>query len=131
LARAFRVCQRTLLRLSWVRLSDHSGVSIIGRYVALVALAPFLSQRRELFRANNPRIPRGVQASRRFDSLPPQQCARYLAGLTIYVAVTQRAPFFNLARKAYVEFDSAVDHVLDRDPRRADLRRALENSLEN
>lgn len=28
-----------------------------------------------------------------------QQLAPYLAGLTIYVAVTQRAPFFNLAQR--------------------------------
>jgi hypothetical protein len=38
-------------------------------------------------------------SSRRFDSLLAHQLARYLAGYSIYVAVTQHASFFDLAKR--------------------------------
>lgn len=61
-------------------------------------LAPFWSQRCELFRADNLRLNEQFQAIGALTRCL-QQLAPYLADLTICVAVTQRAPFFNLAQR--------------------------------
>ena len=44
-------------------------------------------------------IRRATPASRHFDSLLAHQLACYLAGCSIYLAVAEYAPFFNLAQR--------------------------------
>jgi hypothetical protein len=62
-------------------------------------LFAFLSQRCEFFRADSPGFYEQFQPVGALTRYFPSSSPRYLAGFTIYVAVTQNAPFFDLAKR--------------------------------
>jgi hypothetical protein len=93
------VSEISAIAIEKTRVLPNARLFALPLYVAPLPAGSILFAKARAFARSLPGIPRAVPASRSFDSLPPRHLARYLAGLTIYVAVIRRARFFNLAQR--------------------------------